>query len=255
MGGTPAGTSVEAPGARRRAPVAPLPVRLLFGLWCGLVAVVLVLPAGLVALVVCRTPEAAWRTAHRVFRAAGWLTGLRPRVTGRLPDGPFVAVSNHASNLDPLVLIAALPRPVAFVAKREMFSWPVVGAYARRLGAVPVERGRAGSRVRAFREVARAAAAGRPVHVFPESTLAPGPGFLPFRLGAFRLAAERGLPIVPVAIAGTRRALPGHAALPRPARLEVRILPPIPPGNPPAPATLRDHARQTLADALGEPLL
>jgi len=91
-------------------------VRALFGFWVVLVALVVVLPAGVVALAVCRTPEAAWRAAHRAFRVAGWLTGLRPRVTGRLPEGPFVAVSNHASNLDPLVLIAALPRPVAFVA-------------------------------------------------------------------------------------------------------------------------------------------
>ena len=227
----------------------------MFGLWCGLVALVVVLPAGVVALVVCRTPETAWRVAHRVFRAAGGLTGLRPRVTGRLPEGPFVAVSNHASNLDPLVVLAALPRPVAFVAKREMFSWPLVGAYTRRLGAVPVERGRAGSRVRAFREVGRAAEAGRAVHVFPESTLSPGPGLLPFRLGAFRLAAERGLPVVPVALIGTRRALPAHASLPRPARLEVRILPPIPPGDSPDAVTLRDRARQALAHDLGEPLL
>lgn len=233
--------------------------RLAFGLWAGLVAVGVVLPAGLAALLVCRTPEAAWWAAHRAFRVAGWLTGLRPRVTGRLPDGPFVAVSNHASNLDPLILLAALPRPVAFVAKREMFSWPVVGAYTRRLGAVPVERGRAGGRMRAFREVARAADAGRPVHIFPESTLAPEPGLLPFRLGAFRLAAERSLPVVPVAIAGTRRVLPADARLPHPARIEVRILPPLAP--PPAPAdpqalaTLRDDARQTLADALEEPLL
>ncbi|HSL82367.1 MAG TPA: lysophospholipid acyltransferase family protein, partial [Thermoanaerobaculia bacterium] len=219
-------------------------VRGLFGFWAVLVALVVVLPAGVVALALCRTPEAAWWAAHRAFRVAGGLTGLRPRVTGRLPEGPFVAVSNHASNLDPLVLLAALPRPVAFVAKREMFSWPVVGAYARRLGAVPVERGRAGGRVRAFREVARAADAGRPVHVFPESTLSPEPGLLPFRLGAFRLAAERGLPVVPIALEGTRRALPADAALPRPGRLEVQILPPIPPGESPDPVSFRDQARQ-----------
>jgi 1-acyl-sn-glycerol-3-phosphate acyltransferase len=148
---------------------------------------------------------------------------------------------------------------VAFVAKREMFSWPVVGAYARRLGAVPVERGRPGSRVRAFREVARAADAGRPVHVFPESTISPEPGLLPFRLGAFRLAAERGLPVVPVAIVGTRRALPAEARLPHPARIEVRVLPPVEPppghGDPHELAAFRDRVRQALADELGEPLL
>lgn len=239
-----------------RGSVAP---RLLLGLWAALVAVGVVLPAAVVALLVCRTPEAAWRAAHRAFRVAGGLTGLRPRVTGRLPDGPFVAVSNHASNLDPLILIAALPRPVAFVAKREMFSWPLVGAYARRLGAVPVERGRAGGRMRAFREVARAAHAGRAVHVFPESTVFPEPGLLPFRLGAFRLAAERGLPIVPIAIAGTRRVLPADARLPHPARIEVRVLPPVEPPaghrDPQGLAAFRDRVRKALADELGEPLL
>lgn len=88
--------------------------------------------------------------------------------------------------------------------------------------------------------VARAADAGRPVHVFPESTISPEPGLLPFRLGAFRLAAERRPPVVPIALAGTRHVLPAGATLPHPAHLEVRVLPPLAPR--PAPAGPQDLA-------------
>lgn len=231
--------------------------RLQVGLWALLVASALVLPAALAGLAFTRSERASWWLVGRVLRLAGRLTGVLPSRTVRLPEGPFVAVSNHASNLDPLILIAALDRPVAFTAKREMFAWPLVGAYTRRLGAIPVERGRPGARARAFRAAVRAAEAGRAIHVFPESTVSPGPGLLPFHLGAFRLAAELRLPVVPVAIAGSRLALPAGAFLPRPARIEVRVLQPIEPGDsaPGSLRELRDRVRRALAEELGEPLL
>ena len=223
------------------------------------VALGVVLPAAAVALALARSERSAWWAAGRVLRLAGRLTGVLPRRTVRLPEGPLVVVSNHASNLDPLILIAALDRPVVFTAKREMFSWPVVGLYARRLGAIPVERGRPGARARAFRTAARAAAAGRAVHVFPESTLSLKPGLLPFRLGAFRLAMAHRLPVVPVVITGSREVLPPESILPRPAPLEVRVLPAIAPpdgaGDPEALAAFRDRVRQVLAAELGDELL
>jgi 1-acyl-sn-glycerol-3-phosphate acyltransferase len=233
--------------------------RLLFGLAAAGVAVAVVLPAAVVALALGRSERSAWRAAGWMLRLVGRLTGVLPRRRIRLPEGPFVAVSNHASNLDPLVLIAALDRPVVFIAKREMFGWPLVGAYTRRLGAIPVERGRPGARARAFRSAVRAARDGRPVHVFPESTISARPGLRPFRPGAFRLAAEHRLPIVPLAIVGSRRALPPGSWLPRPARVEVRVLeavtPPAAPGGPEALAAFREQVRRALAEALGEPLL
>ena len=230
--------------------------RLLGGPWAVLVALAVMLPAGVAGLACAWSERSAWWWAGRVLRLAGRLTGVLPRRTVRLPEGPFVAVSNHASNLDPLILIAAFDRPVAFTAKREMFAWPLIGAYTRRLGSIPVERGRPGARARAFRAAARAVRAGRPVHFFPESTLSEEPGLLPFRLGAFRLAAAHGLPIVPVVIAGSRRVLPPDAWLPRPSPIEVRVLPAVEPpdgaGDPEALAAFRDRVREALAGELGE---
>jgi 1-acyl-sn-glycerol-3-phosphate acyltransferase len=233
--------------------------RLLVGPRVLLVALGVVLPVAALGVALCRSERSSWWLAGWMMRLAGRLTGVLPHRKVRLPEGPFVAVSNHASNLDPLVLIAALDRPVVFIAKREMFGWPLVGAYTRRLGAIPVERGRPGGRARAFRAAVRAARDGRPVHVFPESTISARPGLRPFRPGAFRLAAEHRLPIVPLAIVGTRRALPPGSWLPRPARVEVRVLeavaPPAAPGGPEALAAFREQVRRALAEAVGEPLL
>ncbi len=232
--------------------------RWLFGVFAWNIAALIVLPAALVGLAVYHRRSSAWRIAHRALRLAGRLTGLGPRVVGELPPGPFVAVSNHASYLDALALLAAFDHPLAFTPKREVFDWPVVGPYVRRLGAVAVDRATAGGRLGALGAASEALAAGVPLHVFPESTFTAAAGLLPFRLGAFRLAAEHRLPVVPIALVGTRRALPGDARLPRPGRIEVRVLDPIDP--PPesegfrALATYRDQAREALARAVGEPL-
>ncbi len=246
--------------AGRAARAAGAAARRAFGVYTWAVAVLVVLPAAGLGLALARRPSSAWRFVHRALRLAGRLTGLAPRVAGVLPPGPFVAVSNHASYLDALALLAAFDRPLVFTPKREVFAWPLVGAYVRRLGAVPVDRATAGARLGALDAASEAlGAGGAPLHVFPESTFTGTAGLLPFRLGAFRLAAEHRLPVVPVALAGTRRAFPGGARLPRPARIEVRVLEPLAP--PPetagfrALAALRDQAREALGKAVGEPLL
>ncbi len=235
-------------------------VRRAYGIYALVLAVAVLVPA--VALVVAagRTRRSAWAILHRALRLAGRLTGLMPRVTGSLPPGPFVAVSNHASYLDALVLLAAFGRPLVFTPKRELFAWPLVGAVVRRLGGVAVDRASAGSRLGAMEAASEVlAGGGDPLHVFPESTFVAGAGLLPFHLGAFRLAAEHRLPVVPIALAGTRRVLPGEARLPRPGRIDVRVLEPL---APPAEtegfralAVLRDRAREALGKAVGEPLL
>ena len=182
--------------------------RWLFGIYAWAVAAVVVLPVALFGLAAGRRPRSAWRIVHRGLRLAGRVTGLGPRVTGELPSGPFVAVSNHASYLDALMLLAAFDRPLAFTPKREIFAWPLVGRYVRRLGAVAVDRATAGRRLGALGAASDVLAGGAPLHVFPESTFTPAAGLLPFRLGAFRLAAEHRLPVVPIALVGTRRILP-----------------------------------------------
>ena len=141
----------------------------------------------------------------------------------RLPSGPCVLVSNHASYLDGVILVAALPRPFAFVAKRELREQFIAGRYLSRLGAEFVERADIRRSVADAERMAEAAQQGRSLAVFPEGTFVARPGLLPFHLGAFLAAARAGVPVVPVAIRGSRTILPALTWWPRRGAIEVEI--------------------------------
>jgi 1-acyl-sn-glycerol-3-phosphate acyltransferase len=146
-----------------------------------------------------------------------------------LPAGPCVVVANHSSYLDGVVLYAALPPVFGFVIKREMSKVPLANLLLRRIGAHYVDRGRGARSARDTRRLLKNAAAGGALAFFPEGTFEPGPGLMRFRSGAFVVAANAGIPVVPVAIRGTRFALPARRLLPRPARIEIELTPPLPP--------------------------
>lgn len=127
----------------------------------------------------------------------------------RLADGrSFVVVANHESFADILVLLARLPLSVRFLTKKSVFRVPVLGWSIRAAGFVPVDRG---NRARSLATVEAALAllrSGRSLVVFPEETRARTDQLLPFKSGAALLAVRSGFPLLPVGIAGTRRALP-----------------------------------------------
>jgi len=138
--------------------------------------------------------ERLQQVAHALCRIHGFAT----RLEGRLPDEPAVIVSNHLSYIDPAVLLSLTPSVP--IAKREIEKWPIVGATARSLGVVFVNRACAHSGARAIRESLRALDAGVSVLGFPEGTTTNGSRLLPFRRGLFGVARLAGAPIVPVAI-------------------------------------------------------
>ena len=143
------------------------------------------------------------RLAPRIFsrlaRLLIRLLGVDLRFEGTPPNGLSVVVANHRSYVDiPLVMSVV---PSVFLAKSEIGDWPAFGAAARLARTVFVAREDAASRKRALAALGAALDEGDTITVFPEGTTTTGPGCSPFRLGAFRLAAARGLPIVPIAIA------------------------------------------------------
>jgi 1-acyl-sn-glycerol-3-phosphate acyltransferase len=148
--------------------------------------------------------EAARRRAQaqalaRVARDVCRVHGFQLDLEGRLPDGPAVWVANHVSYVDALVLSALAPS--APIAKAEVSGWPLVGAGARSLGAILVQRSDPWSGARALRQALRSLAAGVPVLGFPEGTTTSGEELLPFKRGLFGAARLAGAPIVPIAIA------------------------------------------------------
>ncbi len=230
--------------------------RLLFGLRAMALFWLLAPPVWLATLAL-RRKESAWRLGRRAARLLLRLAGVPFEVRGleHLPAGPAVLVSNHASYLDGLLLVAALPRPYAFAAKRELAGQFVAGRYLRKLGAEFVERFEVKRSVEDAQNMAAAVAQGRSLLVFPEGTFSARPGLLPFRLGAFLAAAQARAPVVPVAIAGSRTVLGAGRWWPRRAPLEVRVAPPILPAAESteafaAAARLREASRTAIAEAL-----
>lgn len=189
------------------------------------------------------------------------LTALRVRVHGleHIPT-PCVLVANHASYLDGVIMQSVLPPSFSFVIKREMSTVPLAGTLLRRIGAEFVERQNRIRGAQDARRLLRQAARGEALVFFPEGTISSRRGLMRFHIGAFAAAARAGLPVVPVAIRGTRACLPLERVLPRPGRIEVRVLPAVTGGAEPSgaalsdiAAVLRDAARAALLAALGEP--
>ena len=143
------------------------------------------------------------------------------------PRRPWIVVSNHESFAD-IPLISQLPWEMKWMGKVEMFRIPVVGWMMRAAGDIPIQRGVGGRAVLDAMARCRGVLAQRvSVMIFPEGTRSPTGEMLPFKDGAFRLAIETGTPILPLAVAGTRNALPKHDWRFNRARAEVRILPPV----------------------------
>ena len=134
----------------------------------------------------------------------------RIEIVGRIPPGPNVVVANHESVLDPPLLALAARQPIQYLAKEELWEIRPLGWLITRLGAIPVARGRDGHD--ALDRAARLLGQGVTIGIFPEGTVSGAP----WSRGAARLAIEIGMPVVPVRIIGTGKALSrGRIGLPK----------------------------------------
>jgi 1-acyl-sn-glycerol-3-phosphate acyltransferase len=139
------------------------------------------------------------------------------------PTGPAIVVVNHKANLDPVVLGMVFARPLAYMAKRELFKVPVLRPLISTLGAFPIDRG-AGDRA-ALETSLSLLAQGHVLLMFPEGTRQPGDEIHEFLPGVGMLAVRSGAPVVPAALRGTdhmwRDGRPGLPAL------RVKVGPPL----------------------------
>ncbi|MEZ4962349.1 MAG: lysophospholipid acyltransferase family protein [Saprospiraceae bacterium] len=131
-------------------------------------------------------------------RSLKWL-GVHVERTGEIPQGgPFLYIGNHRSYLDPiaaLIDIDALP-----VAKAEVSSWPLIGYGGKITGIMYVKRESKSSRAATLEAMRKTLVSGHSVLVYPEGTTHTNPQTIPFKGGAFNLAAKESVPIVPIAI-------------------------------------------------------
>jgi 1-acyl-sn-glycerol-3-phosphate acyltransferase len=166
----------------------------------------------------------------------------------RLPDTPCVVVANHASYIDAIAIVAALPPEFAFVIKKEMVRVPLAGLLLRRLGSQFVERFDRHKGATDARRVLRLAATGQSLMFFPEGTFDETRQIGKFLGGAFTIAARAQIPVVAVAIHGTRSVMPpgGIAIHRRPIRVEILAVL--------AAGEARLKSRELIANSVGDPL-
>jgi 1-acyl-sn-glycerol-3-phosphate acyltransferase len=180
---------------------------------------------------------------------------VRVRGLQHLPSGPCIVVSNHASYLDGPLMTAALPTRFTFVVQHAAAHWPVIGPIILRMGVTFVHRTSTRDRAGATRALIRDIERGQSFTIFPEGTFAPEPGLLPFRKGAFLMAAHAGVPVVPAAIRGSRKLLGEHARLLRWHPVDIEFFPPLAPSGDHRHAVqaLMDQSRRIVLAHCGEP--
>jgi 1-acyl-sn-glycerol-3-phosphate acyltransferase len=142
------------------------------------------------------------------------------------PRRPYVAVANHESYAD-IFLISHLPWEMKWLAKEEVFKIPIMGWMMRMAGDIRVRRNDPRSRAKALKECRDRLQKKVSVMILPEGTRTRTGELLPFHDGAFKLAVEMGVPILPMVVAGTRRAMPKGSFLFNRTVAEVRVLEPI----------------------------
>jgi 1-acyl-sn-glycerol-3-phosphate acyltransferase len=148
------------------------------------------------------------------------VSGVSVRLEGteNIKSPPYLLMANHQSALDISVLLAGLPLPFKFIAKRELFIIPFFGWAIKKAGYISIDRENPREALKAIEEAAQKIKDGMTVLVFPEGTRSPDKNLLPFMKGAFSLASRAAVPILPVAIRGTGSLQPSGSILSVPKR-------------------------------------
>lgn len=150
-----------------------------------------------------------------VYRCSRWLLygflklffRFRIHNMDNLPAPPYIAVGNHASYLDPPILgVVCRNTPICFMAKKELFTKPVIGTWSRAVGCISVDRD--ANSTSAIKDAIKRLKEGRSVGIFPEGTRSEDGEMQEAKRGAGFIIAKAGVPVVPVYIKGTYEALP-----------------------------------------------
>ncbi len=177
----------------------------------------------------------------------------------RIPErGPAILVCNHISFIDPVVLVAAVQRPVRFVIDHQVFRVPLLSIFFRQLRTIPIapDKEAPGQKEVAFRNIAQALRRGEMIGYFPEGGISFNGELMVFRRGIERIVAETPVPVIPIALTGlwgsffSRKhgpAMSTPSAIRLRRRIGVRV------GTPIAPAELSaDALRERVAALRGD---
>ncbi len=164
--------------------------------------------------------------AHGVARCMGLTFSLRGREKIS-PGMSYIITPNHQGNADILALLCTLPIPFRWVLKKELLKIPVFGPALGRTGAIAIDRSDPKKAIESLEEGKKRLEGGWSVLIYPEGTRGWDEHLQPFKKGAFMMAVQTGIPILPVTCNGAFRVLPKKTILFKPGHIEVVIGDPI----------------------------
>src|SRR5579862_2473587 len=182
------------------------------------------------------------------------LLGVRTCVEGieNVPPGTCIFASNHTSNADGPVIVGALPRRIAILAKKSLFNAPIIGTAFKQAHFVPLDRSKPERAKASVELAAKYVREGTSFLMFPEGTRSNDGRLGKFKGGAFLLAIEGKAQVVPVACIGAHRIVPKKSLRIHPGEVTVRFCKPIDASayRPEERAKLAERVRAAIADAL-----
>src|SRR5437867_3675813 len=209
------------------------PVSLLFWATCVLLVILWTPLIAFYRLGTFRTDPDRYRVGYLFHRIAVVAARLNPFWDFRViddvqpdPRRPYVFVANHQSNADPF-LVAMVPWEMKWLSKKSIFDIPLLGWMMRVAGDVEVDRGNKESARRAMGQMRERLDRKLSVLIFPQGTRSPDGTVGAFRDGAFRLAIEAGVDVVPLAVSGTAESLPKGSIAFEKTAATVTVLPPV----------------------------
>ncbi len=228
----------------------------LYSLWAKVIPLLIVL-LGIPSLLLCPGKRLSWLLLRVWAKILLFSLGIPLRKSGpKIPSKEAILVSNHTSYYDAFFLISVCPYPFRIVVREEDFHWPLVGRIYKKLGFIPIKRTNEQTFVQSYAHLQKAAEDPELIHIFPEGTFLETPSLLPFRLGAFQIAAEKKLPIVPIALKGSRMIIKRRTQSLSWGAVDIEVLSPLLPqeNSLQEAARLRDEARRLIAEACQDPL-
>ena len=203
--------------------------------------------------IISRKIDFLYNTAMKIARAGVRLGGVKVEIVGldRFDNqGTYIYMCNHVSNIDPPIVIPAIPKRTSVLVKKEVFRIPVL-ATAMRLGQlVPVDRTDRDSAISSLKKAQDVLASGVNMTVFPEGTRSKTGDLLPFKKGPFYMALESDVSVVPMTVLGTREIWPKGRFAIKPGIATVVFHSPIDPKQYPERDALVDAVRKAIASVM-----
>ena len=202
---------------------------------------------------ISRKIDFLYNTAMKIARAGVRLGGVKVEIVGleRFDNrGTYIYMCNHVSNIDPPIVIPAIPKRTSVLVKKEVFGIPVLATAMRMGQLVPVDRTDRDAAINSLKKAQEVLASGVNMTVFPEGTRSRTGELLPFKKGPFYMALDTGMQIVPMTILGTKAIWPKGSMAIKPGTATVVFHSPIDPKNFPDREALIEAVRASIGSVI-----